>query len=102
MSQNINVNQGTDDFESMFEGSAPAEPTASVVNTITVRTTTGDSRYVPVQGPTSLRLVLQQAGLPINGVTQFWMDGVQLSSQDQIIPVGAQVMLVTSVKGGEA
>jgi hypothetical protein len=87
-----------DDFDDLFEGSTPA-PVAGA-STINVPTTTADAPFVPVDGPTNLRAVIERSGLSLNGAVQYWMDGVQVSDLNTIIPVGGSVTVVGSVKGG--
>lgn len=87
-----------DDFDDLFEQAA--EP-VSASPTITVRTTSGDARYIPVNGPTRLSDVVAMSGLSINGNISYFMDGgTQITDPSTIIPVGASITIVGSVKGG--
>lgn len=65
---------------------------------VTIRSTGGGVRYIPVSEPTAASELLQQAGLYVNGNIQYWLNGAQVSS-DTLIPAGQTLMVVGSVKG---
>ncbi len=76
-------------------------PVVQVLGTvITLRTTTGDSRYVPTTEPLKLSDLIAKSGLVINGAVTYWMGTTQLTDTNTVIPVGETVTLVGAVKGG--
>lgn len=78
-----------------------AEEVAGVVDptqVITLRTSGGESRYIPTNEPLSLSEVKSLSGLTF-GAVQFYMNA-QVIADDTIVPVGAVVAAVGNVKGG--
>jgi len=68
---------------------------------ITVRTPGAQTKYVPTAGEEALPVsrVMNDAGLFSNGAVEFWLDGVQVHSED-LVPAGRTLTVVGSVKGG--
>ncbi len=66
---------------------------------ITLRTSSGDSRYVPATEPMTAQAVVTASGIYVSGATQFWLNGAQIATTDLVQP-GSTLTLVGSVKGG--
>jgi hypothetical protein len=66
---------------------------------VTLRTSGGDTRYVPVEGPTPVGALLAASGLTIQGSVQAWYNNA-LVELDDTVPGGSTVTLIGSVKGG--
>jgi hypothetical protein len=66
---------------------------------VTLRTSGGDTRYVPVEGPTAIGALLAASGLSIQGSVQAWYNNALVDLNDTV-PGGSTVTLIGSVKGG--
>ena len=66
---------------------------------VTIRTSGGDNRYVPVDGPKSLSQVMLSSGLRFEGEYTVFLNGVQIQGAD-IVPAGSTLNIIGSVKGG--
>jgi hypothetical protein len=66
---------------------------------VTLRTSGGDTRYVPVTGSMTAGEVFAASGLAVSGVMQIWLNGVQIAN-DTVVPAGSTLTLVGSIKGG--
>ena len=67
---------------------------------VTITTMGGQTRYVPVDGPTSVIDVFSRSGISVQGAFKFFMNGAEVSMQT-ILPVGSTVSLLgQTVKGG--
>jgi hypothetical protein len=72
----------------------PAEATY-----ITVRTSGGQPKYVPTSVSMTPRDILGAGGIFVTGVVEYWLNGAKIGL-DEIVPVGATLTIVGSVKGG--
>ncbi len=89
-----------DDFDSMFDTAPAADlPAGAVQQTVTLRTTTGEARFVVVEGPRTLGEIVALSGLTINGQVTYYMDGVQITPSTVVAP-GSTISLVGAIKGG--
>ena len=66
---------------------------------ITVRANGGEPKYVPAQTSMTPRSLLQALSLTTNGAVEFWLNGAKID-WDGIVPIGAVMTIVGSVKGG--
>jgi hypothetical protein len=92
----------TDDWDEEV-GSFIAETGAADLpdpnSVVTIRTSGGGDRYVPVTQPTSVKDVIAQSGLYFGGAVQYWLNGAQVN-QDTLVPGGSTLSVIGSVKGG--
>jgi hypothetical protein len=72
----------------------------SAASVITVQTSGGDTRYVPTETSLTVKDLLSKANLLVGGTVEYWLNGSKLQSSDEIIPIGAKLVVVGSVKGG--
>ena len=68
-------------------------------STITVRTSGGETRYVPTSEPLTVAQVLTAANLTVGGVVEYWLNGARIQATD-LVPAGQALTIVGSVKGG--
>lgn len=68
---------------------------------ITIRTSGGDNRYVPVpeSGTMTAGEALMASNLSISGAFQIFMDGVKVGFET-VVPAGKELVVLGSVKGG--
>ena len=66
---------------------------------VTLRSSQGASWPVPVEQPTAVKDLIRQANLTVGVDTIIWVDGATVG-MDTVVPGGAIVTLVGSVKGG--
>jgi hypothetical protein len=68
---------------------------------ITIRTSGGDSRYVPVSetGTMTAGDALMASNLAVSGAFQIFMDGVKIGF-DTVVPAGKELTVLGNVKGG--
>lgn len=67
---------------------------------ITLRSTSGgDDFAIPVEGPTSIRDLIEGAGLAVSPSIEYWVDGAPVGPEHVVAP-GATVTAVGQVKGG--
>ncbi len=87
------------DFVGEFEDESVPDPST----VITIRTSGGDTRYVPVPEGRTLTAgeVFMNSGLSVsgNGGFQIYLNGAIIKVTD-IVPVGSTLTVVGSVKGG--
>ncbi|MCL4561884.1 MAG: hypothetical protein M1281_14905 [Chloroflexi bacterium] len=94
----INAFLGEEDPAPINPEEAPVElPEGATV--VTLRTSSGDTRHVPVTEAMPLSAVMERSGLALSGAVQYWLDGNQIQG-DTVIPLGATVTIVGNVKGG--
>lgn len=85
-----------EDEEDEFE--IDDEPVVDPNRVITLRTTGGQSRYIPAEEPMPLSEVKNLSGLAFGAVT-FYMNAAVIGD-NEIIPVGGVVTAIGNVKGG--
>jgi hypothetical protein len=90
------VDEEFDDDDDLFEETA--EPMIDPTQVITLRTSGGDSRYIPADEPMALSQVKGLSGLTFGSVA-FYMNAAVIDDAT-VIPVGATVTAVGNVKGG--
>ncbi len=66
---------------------------------VTVRTSSGQSNYVAVDGPTTLRDIKLKSGLTYAPGTQIFLNNTVVND-DTVIPEGSTLVAIGSVKGG--
>lgn len=97
------VNQGSgDDWDEEvddFIGAAGNVELPDPNSVVTIRTSGGGDKYVPVNQPTSVKDVIAQSGLFFGGAVQYWLNGAQVN-QDTLVPGGSTLSVIGSVKGG--
>jgi hypothetical protein len=89
------VEEEDDDFDFEDDDYAPVVDPTQV---ITLRTSGGETRYVPSDEPLSLSQVKALSGLTFGAVT-FYMNAAVIGD-DTVIPVGSTVSVIGNVKGG--
>ena len=85
-----------DDDEDLFEDDA--EPIVDPTRTITLRTSGGQTRYIPTDEPVTLAQAKALSGLTFGAVT-FYMNAAVIDDTT-VLPVGSTVVAVGNVKGG--
>jgi hypothetical protein len=83
--------QGEAGFDPTSVGAAPDAY-------ITIRTSSGGSRYIPATEAMTVRNLVSASGLAIQGAYDVYMDQ-NIVQQDTLVPVGATVTLIGNVKG---
>ncbi|MGD0002836.1 MAG: hypothetical protein ABSE06_01260 [Anaerolineaceae bacterium] len=89
-----------DFFDGATDDGAVALPNPASV--ITLRTSGGDTRYVPVpDGQTTMTVaeVVSASAVYVGGAVNYWLNGAQVQAGDSV-PAGSVLTLVGSVKGG--
>ncbi len=86
-----------DDFLSDVQDEGVIPQAATV---ITIQTSGGDTKYVPTETSLTIKDLLSKANLLVGGAVEYWLNGSKLQSADEIIPIGAKLVVVGSVKGG--
>ena len=66
---------------------------------VTLRTSGGDTRYVPTDGSDTVGALIQKAGLSMPAGFQVWYNGAQLD-MNAVVPAGSTLTILGSVKGG--
>jgi hypothetical protein len=66
---------------------------------VTIHTTSGGDRYVPITEPKPLSEILLQAGLTQLGSVQYWQNGSQINLSTAVAP-GQSINAIGAVKGG--
>jgi len=96
------VNNVPDEFEPEFEAeleqSALPEPVIGPTQVITIRTSGGETRYIPATAPMNLAEVKAVSGLTF-GAVQFYMNAAVIDD-DTVIPVRSVISVIGNVKGG--
>ena len=80
-----------------FDDDAFAAPDPQSI--VTIRTSGGDTRHVPVTEARSASQIILDAGLTVVGQVQYWLNGAQITGTDMVAP-GSTLTTVGSVKGG--
>lgn len=86
-----------DDDEDLFD-EEDAEPIFDPTRTITLRTSGGQTRYIPTEEPVTLAQAKALSGLTFGAVT-FYMNAAVIDDAT-VLPVGSVVTAVGNVKGG--
>ena len=68
---------------------------------VTIRTSSGGDKYVPVSEPTAVSSVIAQSGLYFGGAVQYYLNGAEIKTTD-LVPGGSTLTVIGSVKGGRA
>ena len=89
----------TSDELADFVGQTEAQVDLPTDSYITVRANGGEPKYVPAQTSMTPRSLLQALSLTTNGAVEFWLNGAKID-WDGIVPIGAVMTIVGSVKGG--
>ncbi len=84
-----------DDFFPEDEGFDLPDPEA----VITIRTSGGDTQYVPAPAPMTVSEAMLASGLRPNGAVTYYLNGAEVKA-DAVLPVGSTLTVVGSVKGG--
>ena len=92
--QDASVEAELEELMDNDEFAAP-DPTS----TITIRTSGGETRYVPTSEPLTVNQVLNAANLTVGGVVEYWLNGARIQPTD-LVPAGQALTIVGSVKGG--
>ncbi len=88
-----------DDEVESFIGEAGSIELPDPNSVVTIRTSGGGDKYVPVTQPTPVKDVIAQSGLFFGGAVQYWLNGAQVN-QDTLVPGGSTLSVIGSVKGG--
>ena len=97
------INNIPDEFEPEFEdelqSEASPDPLFDPTEVITLRTSGGETRYIPALEPMTLAEVKAISGLAF-GAVQFYLNAAVIDN-DTIIPVGSVISAIGNVKGGK-
>ena len=66
---------------------------------ITIKTSGGDTRYIPAPEPLTVAAAMLTSGLRPNGVVSFYLNGAEVK-EDTVLPGGSTLTVIGSVKGG--
>jgi hypothetical protein len=69
------------------------------VTYVTIRSSAGDPRYVPVTEAEPFSAILARSGLTSSGALDIYVDGAQILASDMVQP-GSTVTILGNVKGG--
>ncbi len=96
------TNNIPDEFEPEFEDELEQEtlpnPVIDPTQVITIRTSGGETRYIPATESMSLAEVKAVSGLTF-GAVQFYLNAAVIEDAT-VIPVGAVISAIGNVKGG--
>ncbi len=92
-------NGGEDDPFDDFLNNMEAQPEFDAAQSVTLRSTTGQSYTVPIEGPTPLSEVLRRSNLAFGANIELWVNGARVEPTYEVAP-GAVVTAVGMVKGG--
>jgi hypothetical protein len=100
MTDNINEIPFEEEFEEEFEVEfeEELEPIVDPTQVITLRTSGGETRYIPADEPMTLAMVKNLSGLAF-GAVSFYMNAAVIDD-NTVIPVGSVITAVGNVKGG--
>jgi hypothetical protein len=74
------------------------DPMVDPTQVITIRTSGGETRFIPATEPMSLAEVKAVSGLTF-GAVQFYLNAAVIDD-DTVIPVGSVISAIGNVKGG--
>ena len=96
------VNNIPDEFDPEFDDEldqeAVPDPMVDPTQVITIRTSGGETRYIPTAEPRTLGEVKAMSGLTF-GAVQFYMNAAVIDDAT-VIPVGSVISAIGNVKGG--
>lgn len=95
------LNTIPEEFDAEFEDELEEEeldPVVDPTQVITLRTSGGETRYIPATEPMNLAQVKALSGLTF-GAVQFYMNAVVIDDTT-VVPVGGVVTAIGNVKGG--
>ena len=87
------------EFEDELQPEASPDPLFDPTEVITLRTSGGETRYIPALEPMTLAEVKAISGLAF-GAVQFYLNAAVIDN-DTIIPVGSVISAIGNVKGGK-
>ena len=99
MLDEFNTNPNAEPEEEFFPTEETGVELPDAQTVITLRTSGGDTRYVPAAEPMSASQVIVTAGVSVAGAVQYWLNGAQIQPSDLVSP-GMTLTVVGSVKGG--
>lgn len=91
-------NEFEPEFADELETEGMPDPVVDPTQVITIRTSGGETRYIPAAAPMSLAEVKALSGLAF-GAVQFYMNAAVIDDAT-VIPVGAVISAIGNVKGG--
>ena len=91
-------NEFEPEFSDELETEGMPDPVVDPTQVITLRTSGGETRYIPATEPMSLAEVKAVSGLTF-GAVQFYMNAAVIEDST-IVPVGAVISAIGNVKGG--
>lgn len=97
-----NIPEPEEDYDPFDEFLGGLEDEGNVFDptqVVTVRTTSGGSTEVPMDGPATISDVFDKAGLAVGRNVEYWVNGQQVEASFEVAP-GAVVTAVGMVKGG--
>lgn len=97
--ENNDEENADDGAMAAFTGGFDTDNLPEEASYITVRTTGGDSRYVPTSEAMSVQDVLQASGLYISGRVEYFFNQAPVTAAD-MLPVGGTLTVIGAVKGG--
>ena len=86
-----------DDF--LPQGNTPDMSGVDMQQVITIRTSSGQSHYVPSPEALTLQQVKEKSGLTFAAGTQVFLNNA-IITDETVIPAGATIVAVGTVKGG--
>jgi len=87
------------DEDSIFTGGFEESELPEFASVITVRGSTGTTRYVPTTEPMTVQAVMEATDLFVAGRVEYFLDGASVQ-MDTVVPVDATLTVIGSVKGG--
>jgi len=66
---------------------------------VTIRTSGGQDRFIPVDGSMTVNELLANSDIRIVGEAQYWLNGAMISRND-LVPAGSTLTIIGTVKGG--
>jgi hypothetical protein len=99
MSDEFSNNPQEEPEEEFFSEEETGVELPDAQSVITLRTSGGDTRYVPTTEPLPASQVIVSAGVSVLGAVQYWLNGSQIQPAD-MVPAGSTLTVVGSVKGG--
>lgn len=94
--EDVEMEEGSDEDDELFE--EELEPVVDPTQVITLRTSGGQTRYIPAGDPMTLVEIKGLSGLTFGAVTFYY--NAQVIDDTTVIPVGGVVTAIGNVKGG--
>gem|GEM_PF-2321850 len=100
MTENLNdlPNEFEPEFPDELVPGGLLEPAVDPTQVITLRTSGGETRYIPATEPMTLSEVKALSGLTF-GAVQFFMNAAVIEDST-VVPVGSVISAIGNVKGG--